>query len=233
MSTHLTPQMLHFKLDRTRVIPCLNGKSAYSWFQDPGKWDMAIIDLTLPDMDGISLCGALKSNPQSRNIPIIVLTSNLDNKKKIEARLNNADLFLNKPILPDDIIRAVKSLFGSEESRKLRSCPIKIGTFEIDPKKHTVAYDGESIDDMSVRLFDVLYIIASYFPNSISKKTLVDQIAFNERDLLVEKWVSRLRDKLNSRFQKDLIQAVHGEGYRLNISIPQPVEIPAVIKSHS
>lgn len=101
------------------VITAQDGAAALNWLKEV-RLDLAIIDLGLPDISGMEICKNIKGNPLTRSVPIIILTGNTTNVAKIEGNLEaNADLFLNKPLSPEDLKKAVASIFEKSEKKKL------------------------------------------------------------------------------------------------------------------
>ncbi len=95
-----------------------NGQKAMGWVRE-SRFDLAILDLVLPDMNGLEICEAIKGDPRSRSTPVIILTGNSANDIRIKSSLEkDADLFLTKPIDPGDLRKAVKRVL--EESQKKR-----------------------------------------------------------------------------------------------------------------
>ncbi|OGR97592.1 MAG: hypothetical protein A2016_03875 [Elusimicrobia bacterium GWF2_62_30] len=100
------------------IISAENGKTALNWVKE-GNIDLAIIDLGLPDMNGMEVCRTIKDNPRTRATPVIILTGNSSNEARIESRLvANANLFLNKPIDAGDLRKAVSKMFEKSEREK-------------------------------------------------------------------------------------------------------------------
>lgn len=96
-----------------------NGKKALGWLKE-ARFDLAILDLQLPDMNGLQICETIKDDPRTRSMPVIILTGNSANDVRIKSRLvANADLFLNKPIDPDDLRSAVKKILQAAEKKRL------------------------------------------------------------------------------------------------------------------
>lgn len=102
------------------VITAADGKTAMNWIKDT-RFDLALLDLRLPDMDGMRICAAIKEDPKTRATPVVILTGNDSNDARIKSNLDaNADLFLNKPIEPSDLKTAVSKMLEVSEKRKLR-----------------------------------------------------------------------------------------------------------------
>lgn len=96
-----------------------NGEKALGWLKET-RFDLAILDLQLPDMNGLQICGAIKGDPRTRSTPVIILTGNSTNDVRIKSNLvANADLFLTKPIDPADLRAAVKKILQAAENKRL------------------------------------------------------------------------------------------------------------------
>lgn len=96
-----------------------NGQTALNWLKEV-RVDLAIVDLGLPDMNGLEICRKIKEDPKTASIPVIVLTGNNSNNARIEANLDaSAELFLNKPISMEDLRKAVEMVFEKSEKKKL------------------------------------------------------------------------------------------------------------------
>ena len=76
------------------------------------KPDLIILDLVIPKIDGIEVCRKLKSNPKTREIPIIILTSETTVEAVEQAKKAGADIFIGKPFEPKDLRVSVKELIG-------------------------------------------------------------------------------------------------------------------------
>ncbi|OIN99109.1 MAG: hypothetical protein COX65_02750 [Elusimicrobia bacterium CG_4_10_14_0_2_um_filter_56_8] len=114
-------EMLRYTLEAQGylVITAETGAKALSWIKEV-KLDLAIIDLGLPDMNGLEICREIKENSRTRAIPIIILTGNATNEAKIKGNLEvSADLFLNKPIENADLNKAVATILEQAEKKHM------------------------------------------------------------------------------------------------------------------
>jgi DNA-binding response OmpR family regulator len=92
------------------IMSADNGKMALDWIIN-SKPDLVVLDVGLPDMSGIEVCKKIKSEQDTRRIPVIILTGFIDNQTKMQANLiAHADLFLNKPLDNKDLSDAVTTL---------------------------------------------------------------------------------------------------------------------------
>jgi DNA-binding response OmpR family regulator len=101
------------------TVTAENAKTAMSWIKET-RFDLAVLDLSLPDGNGMEICAAIKENPKTHATPVIILTGNSSNDVRIQSKLDaQADLFLNKPIEPGDLRKAVKKLLGVSQAKRL------------------------------------------------------------------------------------------------------------------
>jgi DNA-binding response OmpR family regulator len=101
------------------VITAEKGETAMNWVKEM-PLDLAIIDLGLPDINGLEVCKTIKDNPRTRHTKVIILTGNNSNEARIESNIGaRAELFLNKPIQIADLRSAVARLLEKTEKEKL------------------------------------------------------------------------------------------------------------------
>lgn len=208
------------------VQPAQTIKTAANWLGDI-RPDLAIVDIGLSDGNGLDFCRDVKKSPETRNIPVIVLTGAVGNHFRIEAAIRGVDLYLDKPLDLEDLVWAAKVLLGSKGTSKLKRGILRIGNFEIDPERRTIFYGGKTVKNLAdTLLFDVLYILVQHHPRTVSKRRLVDIIHPGDRDKEVEVWISRLRDRLGEFLGCDFIETVPREGYRFKL--PSPIGVATI-----
>lgn len=195
------------------VMPAVDGKAALAWLRRPTKPDLILLDCGLPDMDGIEICKAIKRNPETQRIPTVILTGNTDNGLKIRAHGAAADQFLNKPIRNEDLLLVIAQFFDPAGARLRRGLLHRCG-LEADPDRRTVFYSGKSLK-LSGRLFDLLYLLAAHYPDTLRCAYIVDHVAPGALDHEADVLVCRLRAELRASFGVNLIDTASGVGYRL------------------
>jgi DNA-binding response OmpR family regulator len=199
------------------VLPAAKGQTAVEWLRQAGKPDLAVLDRTLPDMDGLELCRAIKRDPETSKIPVMILTASTDNAGRIDAKLGNADLYLNKPVTEEDFLNGVRSLIEKSGGYLQRRGLLHREGFEIDPERHTVFYGGKTTEDIGGKLFDLMYLLAEHHPHVLSRKFILQRLGAKSRNREVDVLVSLLRTELRRLFRYDMIETVAGQGYRLQL----------------
>jgi DNA-binding response OmpR family regulator len=208
------------------VQPAASAEAALRWLREPSaKPDLVLLDIGLPDkdMDGLSLCRALKKDATTRKIPVAVLSGQTSNEKRLEAMSAQADLMLGKPVSVATLLDAVGKLLARPKSE--RRGVLHRGSLEVDPDARTVFYQGVRIDDLGQRLFDVLYLLVEHCPNPVTPRYVLSALHLKEKDAQVAVIVSRLRKRLHEAFGADMIATVPGQGYRLDLPASQAAPI--------
>lgn len=227
-------QFLQFVLEEGGYLPLLasSAKTGLRWLDEPGaRPELILLDIGLPDMDGLELCRALKSNPATSRLPVAVLTGRMENSQRIRAATAQADIVLHKPIEAQDLLKALRSLL--EAPRETRRGLLHRAGFEIDPVKRTLFFNGRSVADLGAHLFDLLYVLIDRWPHPASPRQILSSLGLQTRDDEVYAMVSRLRGRLREEFGLDLIATVPSQGYRFEPPVAHPAREPGPGARHS
>lgn len=172
-------------------------------------WDAVLLDLHLPDGDGLSLISAVRR--QSLDILIVALTARDQVSDRIRGLDAGADDYLVKPFDPDELLARLRAA----ERRKSggASSTVRVGNLEIDLAKMSVCVDGEP-EVLTSREWALLRVMASRLDRIHSKESLLTAMYdFNEEvgSNTLEVFICNVRRKLGA----DCIQTIRGLGYRL------------------
>lgn len=178
-------------------------------------YDLIIIDIMLPGMDGFEILEKLREKKQT---PTILLSAKSDDISKIKGLGLGADDYMTKPFSPNELVARVKAHI--ERHRILKSGTrdiISAGSLTIDKTAHRVSVGGREVS-LTGKEYDLLLFLAEN-PNRIfSKEKLFDRIwGFDAvGDITtVAVHIQRVRDKINTDSEKH-IETVWGVGYRFN-----------------
>ncbi len=178
------------------------------------KPDLILLDLMLPDADGIEICRALRSDDDTKEIPVIMLTAKSMETDKVTGLDTGADDYITKPFSPREMVARVKAVL-----RRTRGLPqgiIKIGDLiEIDHERFRVTVKGEAVAVTAVE-FKILAFLAANRGKVFSRERILDHLWGNEKaviDRTVDVHIKNLREKLGE--SASLIQNVRGVGYRI------------------
>lgn len=187
--------------------------------QDPP--DLVVLDLMLPGMDGLNVCGRLKKDPKTGSIPIVMLTAKGEESDIVRGLNLGADDYITKPFSPRVMIARVQAVLrrasaglGEEPDREPAARSITIRNLVIRPRRHEVLVDGEPVD-LTATEYRVLLFLAESPGWVFTRKQILDGVhgdnyAITERAVDVQ--IVGLRKKLGPAGQS--IETVRGVGYR-------------------
>ncbi len=180
------------------------------------KPDIILLDIMLPDMDGLEFCKKLKSDERFSEIPIIMLTAKSTEIDKIVGLELGADDYITKPFSLREVIARIRAILrrtGCKDKEK-RSY-IKTKGIEVFPEKFEVKVDGKEIP-LTSKEFKLLMLLINNKGKVLSREQILSQIWKDELDVYdrtIDVHIKKLRDKLSP--YSDIIETVRGVGYRL------------------
>ena len=187
-------------------------------------YDLIILDLMLPTLDGISVCQEIR---KTKSIPILMLTAKGEESDRIQGFEAGADDYVVKPFSPREVVLRVKALLkrslGSEHTNisNFSSDVLEFKRLKIDNNAHRVTVN--SIDlTLTPKEYDLLYFLAKYQDHVFDRETLLKEVWQYEffGDLrTVDTHIKRLREKLGQADEKaaQMIATVWGVGYKFEV----------------
>lgn len=177
--------------------------------------DLIILDLTLPDMDGIEVCKAIR---EWSRMPIIILSVRDNEKEKVAALDAGADDYLTKPFGIDELLARIRvALRHSEQTLGNRQSIIKTGQVEVDLVRHVVTYRGEEIH-LTATEFKLLAYLAAHSDRVLTHQAILTQVwGFADSDHVeyLRVYIGQLRKKLElNPDEPQMILTEPGIGYR-------------------
>lgn len=179
--------------------------------------DLIILDLMLPNMDGMEVLKVLKANPDTRRIPVMMLTAKGEEIDRILGLELGADDYVVKPFSPRELVLRVKTVLRKgvrAEDTKL----IKAGPVVIDTDRFAVSVEGQKVDFTAAEFRLLLTLIKSK-GRPLSRETLLSRINQSETgsgSRTIDTHIRRIRMKLG-KFE-EYIETVRGYGYRFNFN---------------
>lgn len=178
--------------------------------------DLILLDLMLPEVDGLIVCRLLKNDPRTKNIPIVMVTAKTEERDRVAGLELGADDYITKPFSPREVVLRVSAVLRRIQAGKQAESTKQIEThgLTIDMDKHQVLTQTGSID-LTATEFKLITLFARSPGRVFTRDILMDVIWGQEYygiDRTVDTHVSRLRRKLGE-FGKH-IETVHGVGYR-------------------
>jgi DNA-binding response OmpR family regulator/HPt (histidine-containing phosphotransfer) domain-containing protein len=208
-------------------------------------YNLIILDIMLPKLDGISLCKKLRA--EGYTMPILLLTAQDQTTAKVQGLDAGADDYVVKPFDINELIARVRALLrrGSNNSSPLLSW----GDLVLNPSSCDVTYDGQMLT-LTTKEYDLLEMFLSDSSHVFSSDEIIDRLWSSDdfpAEATVRSHLRRLRNKLQAAgAPNDLIGTIHGRGYYLNSNqshqsnaqivinkVDLPVAKPEIVKSHS
>ena len=182
-----------------------------------GIYDMVILDLMLPKMNGYEVLSALRRDGD--NVPVIILSAKTEIDDKIQGFTTGADDYMTKPFSPNELVARVKAHISRYDTLTSKSGDvITVGKLMIDKDAHKVTVDGKEIS-LTAKEYDLLLFLAENPNHTFSKEVLFDRIwgmdAIGDVST-VTVHIQRVRDKINTENER-YIETIWGVGYRFNI----------------
>lgn len=200
-----------FKVDAVR-----NGADALQRAVDNPP-DLILLDLMLPEVDGLIVCRLLKNDPRTKKIPVVMLTAKTEESDRVTGLELGADDYITKPFSPREVVlrinavlRRLKAGNEAEEENQIQTHGVTI-----DLDRHQVLTEDGAID-LTATEFKLITMFARSPGRVFNRDVLMDIIWGQEYygvDRTVDTHVSRLRRKLGDLGQH--IETVYGVGYRL------------------
>jgi DNA-binding response OmpR family regulator len=178
------------------------------------KPDLILLDLMLPDVDGLDVCRYLRKNEGLVHIPVIMLTARGDESDKILGLELGADDYLTKPFSVKELIARIHAVLRRKAQRETVR-QIVLGPLQIDLDKHEVAREGKRIE-LTATEFKILELLASRRGRVFTRDQILDHLWGHEKavvDRTVDVHIRNLREKLGPA--GSLIRNVRGVGYKV------------------
>jgi two-component system, OmpR family, response regulator len=192
------------------VVP--DGLEALSWVETY-PYDLLILDVVLPGLDGFSLCARVRLAGVAA--PILMLTALDEVEDRVTGLDRGADDYLAKPFAMAELLARVRALLRRGAAD--RAPVIRVRDLELDPASHTVTRAGRMIP-LTAREFSVLEVLARHPGQVFGQDRLIDAVwdaDFATGSNIVEVYIHSLRRKIDGGRRDGLIETVRGVGYRL------------------
>ncbi len=183
-------------------------------FAVTGLYDAAIIDIMLPQMDGLSLIEELRS--QNISTPVIILSAKKSVNDRVRGLQTGSDDYLTKPFAFAELLARVQALVR-RGATPVQPSRISVGDLTLDPVSREVSRAGVPID-LQPREFTLLEYFMRNSGRVVSKTLVLDQVwdyKFDPHTNSVDVLVCRLRNKVDKGFEKKMLHTIRGVGYIL------------------
>jgi len=207
--------LYNLKKEGFQVDSATDGEKALGAIRK-GNYDLLILDLMLPGIQGMELCRILRNDPQTSELPIIMLTAKGEEVDRILGLEMGADDYMAKPFSPRELVARVKAVLRRSREKPIGQKILKIGPIEIDRERYLVSVKSKPIK-LSATEFKLLLFLAERRGKVFSRDQLLDAIWRDEAFVeprTVDVHIRRLRSSIEEDpAQPRYIKTMRGIGY--------------------
>ena len=176
--------------------------------------DLVLLDIMLPDMDGLEIVKKLRSRPDTVRVPIILVTAKTTELDKVKGLDLGADDYITKPFGVMELISRVRALLRRSEDNGAEE--YRMGNLYVCPGRHEVTVDQEPVN-LTLKEYEMLCLLLKNSGTVLSRTQLLNQIwgyEFDGESRTVDVHIRTLRQKLGPA--GDLVETVRGVGYKIS-----------------
>ena len=175
--------------------------------------DLIILDVMMPEMDGIEACEKIRETPSLEDTLVLFLTARAEEYSELAGFTAGADDYITKPIKPKLLISRVKAIL-KRKRRKESIKKITLGEILIDKEKHQLTYSGKSVS-LARKEFNLLFLLMS-IPGKVFSRDEIIQNVWDDAivgDRTIDVHVRKLREKIGNHH----IITIKGVGYKFDL----------------
>ena len=206
-------EIIRFNLDQEGYLisTASDGKKAIEE-ADREVPHLIIMDVMMPNMDGIEACGLLRKDPRFKETIIMFLTARGEDYSHVAAFDAGADDYVTKPVKPKILVSKVKALLRRLRDEDKDEEKLQIGKLIIDREEYQVTFDGK-VFSLPRKEFELLFLLASK-PEKVIKREKIMEIVWGSEvvvgDRTIDVHIRKLREKIGDKYFK----TVKGVGYK-------------------
>lgn len=181
------------------------------------KPDLILLDIMLPDEDGLSILKRLKSSEETTEIPVIMLSAKSSEIDKVTGLENGADDYITKPFGIMELLSRIKAVLRRSGGRTEKTYPLEMNGLVIDLNQRAVLYHDQEIV-LTYKEFELLAYLMRNRGTAISRDRLLDEVwgfQYEGETRTVDVHIKTLRQKLEAAGCQNLIQTIRGYGYKV------------------
>jgi len=213
-------ELVKYNLDREgyRTISANNGRKGWELIRQELP-DLVILDLMLPELDGMSICKYLRTDSTTKSIPIIILTAKSEEADRVLGLEMGADDYVTKPFSPRELVARVRAVLRrSGAIEEGEPDVIEIGDIKMDLRQHLVKIRGQEVE-LTPKEYDFLKLLLLNPGRAFTREFLLEHLWGYEYfgdTRTVDVHVRRLRQKIEGdAAEPSYLETVRGVGYRL------------------
>jgi two-component system OmpR family response regulator/two-component system alkaline phosphatase synthesis response regulator PhoP len=211
--------LLHLRLEGLEAVAAADGTEGLDRARS-SPFDLVILDLMLPGLDGVTVCRAIRRDGENSEVPILMLTARREESDKVVGLDSGADDYLTKPFGIRELIARVRALLRRRTARLehiAHASPVTAGGLTVDPSRRMARLVDRDVD-LTAHEFDLLYVLASNRGIVFSREALLQRVWGSETHITVRS-VDTLIKRVRKKIEDDgadprLILTVWGAGYK-------------------
>jgi two-component system, OmpR family, alkaline phosphatase synthesis response regulator PhoP len=197
-----------------QVMTASNGKEAITKAKK-GLPQLIIMDVMMPEMDGMEACENIRKIPELQNVVIAFLTARSEDYSQVAGFDAGADDYITKPIKPKLLVSKVKALLRRFKDDTTKENILTIGDIDIDRESYKIIKNGVEIF-LPRKEFELFYLLASKPGKVFKREEILDKVWGNEVIVggrTIDVHIRKLREKID----EDLFKTIKGVGYKLEL----------------
>jgi DNA-binding response OmpR family regulator len=218
--------LLKYNLEKEgfAVVGSQTGKGALDLIRKE-RPDLVVLDIMLPDSDGLDICKGIRATPEIANVPVIFLTARATETDRILGLELGANDYVVKPFYVRELIARIKIQFRGQN---MPNRTLRLGALELDRTSCRVRFEDQDLS-LTATEFKLLEFLMSRPGVVFSREQLLDAVWGHDRavtDRTVDVYVLRLRQKIEPDQTNPVwIRSVRGFGYSFTDRVPEPLEM--------
>jgi two-component system, OmpR family, alkaline phosphatase synthesis response regulator PhoP len=213
---------LHLQLEGLAPTEAIDGDAGLSLARTR-KFDLIILDLMLPGLDGVTVCRAIRRESANADTPILMLTARREESDKVLGLDSGADDYLTKPFGIREMLARIRALLRrghiapARQANGAAAAPVTYKHIEIDPARRRVLVGSREVE-LTFNEFELLYVLVSSPGIVFSREALLSKVWKDQTFVTVrsvDTLVKRVRKKIErDPAQPEIILTVWGAGYK-------------------
>jgi phosphate regulon transcriptional regulator PhoB len=181
---------------------------------------LVILDILLPDLDGLEICKRMRADERLKSVPVIFLTAKGEEIDRVLGLEIGADDYVVKPFSPRELVARVKAVLRRQERGAEPAEVLEAGDLRLDARTQEVTVHAQAVE-LSTLEFKLLYFLVSHPRRILSRDRLLDEVWGRDHFVTprtVDVHIRRLREKIETEPSKPrYLQTVRGAGYRFSL----------------
>ena len=197
-----------------KIVTATNGKEAIATAKKE-RPHLIIMDVMMPEMDGMEACENIRKIPELNNVIITFLTARNEDYSQVAGFDAGADDYIAKPIKPKLLVSKVKALLRRLKDDTVVNENITVGSIEINREEYKIIREGEEII-LPRKEFELFYLLASKPGKVFKREEILDKVWGNEVIVggrTIDVHIRKLREKIG----EDFFKTIKGVGYKFEV----------------